>query len=68
MSEVPTLRIRSIGNGPVSESGEYVLYWMTAFRRVESNFSLQRAIHWSKDAKKAFDRLRSASLRLPVGQ
>ena len=52
MSEVPTLRIRSIGDRPVSDSGEYVLYWMTAFRRVESNFSLQRAVHWSKTLKK----------------
>ena len=29
-----------------SASGEYVLYWMTAFRRAGHNFALQRAVDW----------------------
>ena len=30
----------------VRADGDYVLYWMTANRRLTSNFSLQRAIEW----------------------
>ena len=41
--QVPENRIRSVGTGKVRENGNYVLYWMTAFRRTESNYALQRA-------------------------
>ena len=44
---VPTLRIRRAGSGEVQPSGDYVLYWMTAFRRTEWNFALQQAVNWA---------------------
>lgn len=28
-------------------AGDYVLYWMTGFRRIGFNFSLQRAVEWA---------------------
>ena len=40
---VPTNRIRSLNEQPVNPSGDYVLYWMTSYRRTRRNFALQRA-------------------------
>jgi deoxyribodipyrimidine photo-lyase len=37
---------------PVNASGDFVLYWMTAFRRRGWNFSLQRAVEWAKELQK----------------
>jgi deoxyribodipyrimidine photo-lyase len=31
----------------VHSDGEYVLYWMTAFRRADYNFAMQRAADWA---------------------
>jgi deoxyribodipyrimidine photo-lyase len=45
---VPSGRIRTCNQAPVDPNGEYVLYWMIAFRRTEWNFSLQRAIEWAE--------------------
>lgn len=44
MSAVPALRIRRLTESPPREDGRYVLYWMTATRRLEWNFALDRAI------------------------
>lgn len=53
MTDVPELRIRSIGQQQTADrDGQYVLYWMTAFRRARWNFSLQRAVQWSRDLRK----------------
>lgn len=41
---VPGTRIRRLNNAPVRHDGDYVLYWMTAYRRLQDNFSLDRAI------------------------
>ncbi len=41
---VPTSRIRICNATAVRGDGEFVLYWMIAFRRLSSYFSLQRAI------------------------
>ncbi len=49
---VPDNRIRKLGNATINSDGEYVLYWMTAFRRTRYNFSLQRAVQWCEDLKK----------------
>jgi deoxyribodipyrimidine photo-lyase len=40
------MRIRHCGKKPPAANGEFVLYWMTTARRLESSFSLQRAIDW----------------------
>lgn len=52
MATVPAVRIRVIHDLPVDETGEYVLYWMIAFRRGEYNFSLQRAVEWARKLRK----------------
>ncbi len=48
MNGVPSLRVRTIGTPEVAPGKEFVLYWMTAFRRAHYNFSLQRAVEWAK--------------------
>ncbi len=47
MSPVPEIRVIRCNDVPVREKGDYVLYWMTAFRRTRRNFSLQRAVDWA---------------------
>ncbi len=48
MSQVPPLRLRALNSLSVRSDGEFVLYWMTANRRLTFNFSLDRAIEWSR--------------------
>lgn len=48
MSKVPALRIRTLNDTPLNNAGQYVLYWMNAFRRPFYNFSLQRAVEWAE--------------------
>lgn len=52
MSSIPDLRIRGVNGLEVSTAGDYVLYWMIAFRRGTYNFSLDRAVEWSKRLNK----------------
>lgn len=52
MHSVPELRIRKVNNAPVNEKGDFVLYWMIAFRRTAWNYSLQRAVDWAKELNK----------------
>jgi deoxyribodipyrimidine photo-lyase len=52
VSIVPPLRIRTVNREEVSDSGDYVLYWMIAHRRAGYNFSLQRAVEWAKKLSK----------------
>ncbi len=52
MHSVPQLRIQKSNDAPVNPEGDFVLYWMTAFRRVNWNFSLQRAVDWAKELNK----------------
>ncbi len=47
-SDVPADRVVDCNRKPVRSEGAYVLYWMNAFRRVNWNFSLQRAADWSR--------------------
>jgi deoxyribodipyrimidine photo-lyase len=49
---VPSIRISEANNMPVNARGDFVLYWMTAFRRKNWNFSLQRAVEWAKELEK----------------
>ena len=41
---VDPLRIRRPGDAPLRPGRDYVLYWMTAYRRVGFNFALERAV------------------------
>ncbi len=42
--EIPNIRIRNTGPEKPDLKGEFVLYWMTSYRRTGWNFSLQRAV------------------------
>ena len=52
MSPVPEIRVTRCNEVPVHEKGDYVLYWMTAFRRTRWNFSLQHAVDWANRLSK----------------
>ncbi len=43
MTTIPDLRIRTCNSAPLREEGDFVLYWMIAFRRLGWNFALQSA-------------------------
>ena len=49
---IPKIRIRRLNQRPIRVDGDYVLYWMIANRRTRSNFSLERAIEFSKERNK----------------
>ncbi len=51
-SRIPQLRIYVCNEASVRKDGDYVLHWMTGFRRVRFNFSLQRAVEWARELKK----------------
>jgi deoxyribodipyrimidine photo-lyase len=51
VSKVPTIRIR-LANPIGMRDGDYVLYWMTAFRRTRYNFALQRAVEIANEQGK----------------
>ncbi len=52
MDVVPEIRVRKCNQAQVNPAGEFVLYWMIAFRRTGWNFSLQRAVEWANRLKK----------------
>jgi deoxyribodipyrimidine photo-lyase len=41
---VPENRIRGLNDRAPNPAGDYVLYWMTSYRRTRWNFALQRAV------------------------
>lgn len=51
-NQVPQERVRAMHQLPVDPHGDFVLYWMTAFRRPNWNFSLQRAVDWARQLNK----------------
>jgi len=50
--EVPPLRIRRLNERPPRPDGQLVLYWMIGFRRTSWNFSLDRALWWSRELRR----------------
>ena len=46
---VPRVRIRAINDLPARPDRTYVLYWMTAYRRLSSNFALQHAVEQARE-------------------
>jgi len=52
MNIVPKMRIQKTNDAAIGVNGEYVLYWMIAFRRSGWNFSLDRAIEWARELNK----------------
>lgn len=49
---VPPIRIRALKDLPPRLGGQYVLYWLSANRRLNWNFSLDRALEWSRQLGK----------------
>lgn len=52
MTTTPEIRIRDLNQMPVRRDGQFVVYWMTAYRRLSSNFALQRATEIAKSLQK----------------
>ena len=52
MRDFPQLRLRCANDKDVNPEGDYILYWMVANRRIAWNFSLQRALDWSRELQK----------------
>jgi deoxyribodipyrimidine photo-lyase len=52
MNPTPAIRIQDCNGAPICGNGQFVLYWMIAFRRTTWNFSLQRAVEWAKRLQK----------------
>ncbi len=63
LKTVPQERIRTLTRVPPNREGAFVLYWMTANRRLESNFSLQRAVELARQWNKPLLILESLRLR-----
>jgi deoxyribodipyrimidine photo-lyase len=51
-SSIPSVRILETGGKKVNVNGDFVIYWMVAYRRVKWNYSLQRAVEWADDLGK----------------
>jgi deoxyribodipyrimidine photo-lyase len=49
MSNIPEIRSQACNAAPVRAGGEYVLYWMTAFRRLGWNFALEHAANRARE-------------------
>lgn len=49
---VPSIRIRSLNSEPINSSGQYVLCWLTAARRLTWNFTIDRAVELAEKLKK----------------
>lgn len=59
---VPEVRVRLGNKADICGDGQFVLYWMIAFRRTSWNFALERAVGWAKELRKPlviFEPLRS---------
>jgi deoxyribodipyrimidine photo-lyase len=52
MTTIPELRVRPANNLPLNSDGSYVLYWMTAFRRLGWNFALQHSVEAARELGK----------------
>ena len=52
MDSIEEIRITEGNDCPVNQEGEFVLYWMTAYRRAKWNYALQRAVDWSLELGK----------------
>lgn len=62
VTPVPTERIAAANAALPRSGGDYVLYWMTSFRRLRWNFALQRAVEWANELRRpllVFEALRA---------
>ena len=52
MASVPELRITQENDQTINAEGNFVLYWMTAYRRPFYNFALQRAVEQARELER----------------
>ena len=52
MTQTPAVRVRDLNQQTVRRDGQFVVYWMTAYRRLSSNFALQRAAELARAYQK----------------
>lgn len=52
IESIPARRLKVLADRQPSEDGEFVVYWMTASRRVQWNFALDRAIGWARELRR----------------
>src|SRR5215470_2495269 len=45
-------RVSRCNNSDFNANGAYVLYWMTAYRRIHFNFALERAVFWATELRR----------------
>ena len=45
---VPAIRLRELRSGAPDPRGEYVLYWMNAYRRLDHSHALDRALEHAR--------------------
>lgn len=64
-TQVPEIRVRPANQLPVRADKRWVLYWMTAFRRTQSNFALQYARDWAKQLNQPLLILEALRIRYP---
>lgn len=65
MTHTPAVRVRDLNQQPVRTDGQFVVYWMTAYRRLSSNFALQRAAELSRAHQKPLLILEALRLDYP---
>jgi deoxyribodipyrimidine photo-lyase len=56
------LRLITLNRHPAQGSGQFVVYWMLAQRRVTHNFALERAVQWAKQLNQPLLILESITL------
>lgn len=52
MTQTPAVRIRDLNRCKIRNEGRFIVYWMTAYRRLSSNFALQRATELARAHQK----------------
>jgi deoxyribodipyrimidine photo-lyase len=52
VASIPEIRVERCDEKPIRAEGDFVLYWMTAFRRTHWNFALDHAITRASELKK----------------
>jgi deoxyribodipyrimidine photo-lyase len=52
VTKIPAVRIRRLNERPVRRDGDFVVYWMTAFRRLHWNHALQHAADRARELRK----------------
>jgi len=52
MNSVPLIRIQKVNRQKIDPKADFILYWMTAYRRPHWNYALQRAVGWALELKK----------------